>query len=282
MSKPFFIWTLRRTGGTSLTTLLAEISEYPKIDDEPFNEDRVLNYIVQDFKSGNDIANELSRVFSSTPNVKYCYEPYNEEFNSLIVNVASNQNYKHIILTREDEVSRIMSLFLAQQTNVWGAKNLKKYKAIKAGEESLCPFNIDKMLNQYKHDRKITNDIKEMLTKKNKQYKVVSFEDIYTGNRKKRLTNLQELFEFLEFNENTMAEFEDKIEEMVFHASQDTKNILKYVPNHLEAVEKLTNISNTSWQSKIYSIIYSLQYTYKSFKRFVGKIYRKVLFKNAK
>ena len=84
MSKPFFIWTMRRTGGTSLTSLLTNISEFNGIEHEPFNSDRKLGRFIQDFRAGKDkqeIVNALDKVFLETPIVKHCYELFGEEFN---------------------------------------------------------------------------------------------------------------------------------------------------------------------------------------------------------
>ncbi len=264
MSKPFFIWTMRRTGGTSLTVLLETISEYQEIQHEPFNGDRVFGSIIQKFHKGKEITQDLDMILNDTPLIKHCYEIFDREFNDLIINASIKQNYKHIFLIREDEVSRIMSLFLAQQTNVWGHRSAQKYELIITGQESLFPFDIDKLIAQYELDQKRTNEIKEMLAVKHKQYNVVSFEDIYTGSRKKRLKNLQELFNFLEFNKNTMHEFKDEIEKWIFNSSQNSKSILEYVPNYKEAEKALSNISNTSKSN-----------TLSTFRSFIKKIIKK-------
>ena len=265
MSKPHFIWAMRRTGGSSLTQLLARISEYKQIQGEPFNKDRIFSDITHSFYAGEDITTDLDDAFKKTPLIKHCYEIFNKEFNTLIVNGLIKQNYKHIFLIRENEVSRIMSLFLASQTGVWGQDKMKKYDEIIAGKSILSPFDIDKMIEQYELDQKITSDIKEMLTVNNKEYKIISFEDIYTGSRQKRLKNLQELFNFLEFSENTMHEFKDEIEKWIFNSSQDSKSILEYVPNYKEAIAELTKVSNTSQQSIKNNITNTLYHSYKSF-----------------
>jgi hypothetical protein len=37
VSSPFIIWTMQRTGGTTLTDLLMSMSEHPGAEHEPFN-----------------------------------------------------------------------------------------------------------------------------------------------------------------------------------------------------------------------------------------------------
>ena len=52
MSKPFFIWMMRRTGGTSLSSLLMTMSEFQGGEHEPFNEDRQYGKYVKMFRNG--------------------------------------------------------------------------------------------------------------------------------------------------------------------------------------------------------------------------------------
>ena len=76
MSKPFFIWTMRRTGGTSLTTLLTEMSEYSALQHEPFNLDRRLGYVIEAFREGKEnvaIEKMIEEALFDTPVVKHCY-----------------------------------------------------------------------------------------------------------------------------------------------------------------------------------------------------------------
>lgn len=243
MSKPFFIWTMRRTGGTSLTTLLTEISEHKGIQHEPFNVDRVLGHFVQDFRKQTDraeISSGLDELFLDTPLIKHCYEIFGKEFNQLIVNAAVKQNYKHLFLKREDEISRIISLFLAQQTSVWGPEQKKKkYDDIISGKSTLLPFDIEAMVEHYKWCKNITKKIQNMLTQNKKEFKTISFEDYYTGNREERLANLYDLFEYLEFDSETIEAYHDRIEEKIFKSSQNSQDILKYVPNYNEAIQAL-------------------------------------------
>lgn len=51
MSKAFFIWTMRRTAGTSLTTLLTGISEFNSVEHEPFNRDRKFGRFIKDLEA---------------------------------------------------------------------------------------------------------------------------------------------------------------------------------------------------------------------------------------
>ena len=48
-TRPFIIWTLRRTGGTNLATRLMALSQYPKLEHEPFNPDRVHGHVTRNW-----------------------------------------------------------------------------------------------------------------------------------------------------------------------------------------------------------------------------------------
>ena len=194
MSKPFFIWTMRRTGGTSLTDLLTDISEYRGIEHEPFNADKKLGRFIKSFQNGTKcekIIKELDEIFLAKPLIKHCYEIFGKEFNSLLVQSIVKHDYKHLFLKREDEISRIISLYLAQQTSVWGPEQKKKkYDDIISGKDKLEPFSIEKMIDDYKWCRNITNQTQKMLTEKGKEFMLISFEDFYVGERDRRLENL--------------------------------------------------------------------------------------------
>jgi len=246
MSKAFFIWTMRRTGGTSLTALLTDISEFQGVQHEPFNSDRKLGHFITMFRQGEEkdiISNKLDELFQSTPLIKHCYELFGKEFNELIVDATSKQEYKHLFLKREDEISRIISLFLAQQTSVWGPEQKKqRYDDIISGSFKLKPFDIDKMVEHTKWCHNITRFIKDKLTENQKEFKVISFEEFYVGDRETRLSNLYNLFDYLEFDVDVREKYKDKIEEKLFKSSQNSKSILEYVPNYKEALLALENV----------------------------------------
>jgi len=242
MSKPFFIWTMRRTGGTSLTELLMQMSEYKAVEHEPFNLDRVFGYIVQDYKKEllngdtSKVSSSLDRLFIGKPLIKHCYEITDTNFNKILINSLKNTDYKHIFLLRKDEVSRVLSLFLAYQTNVWGKHGSEEiYNMIKSGKKVLKSFEIDHIRKEEERAIVKTKMIQKLLTQKNIFYKIIYFEDFFTGDRDKRLNNLNSLFNYLEFNEKTVKNYKDLIEQTIFNKSQKSSSILEYVPNHKDA-----------------------------------------------
>lgn len=129
MSKPFFIWTMRRTGGTTLTDLLMKLSEYPKIQHEPFNQDRIFGWVSTAWYEHRDVERtrrDLNEVLKDNPLIKHCFEIHGPKFNKLLLEVLRERGCRQMLLLRDDEVSRIMSLQLAQATGVWGKMGSEK------------------------------------------------------------------------------------------------------------------------------------------------------------
>jgi len=248
MSKPFFIWTMRRTGGTSLTDLLMKMSEHQVVEHEPFNLDRVFGYITQAYKkqSVNEDTSEVSfsldRLFMSKPLIKHCYEITDSNFNKILINSLKDTDYKHIFLLRRDEVSRMLSLFLAYQTNVWGKHGSEeRYNMIKSGEKVLKPFDMEHVREEEETAILKTKMIQKFLNEENIFYKIVYFEDFFTGKKDIRLNNLNDLFYYLEFDKKIVKEYKNLIEQTIFNKSQKSSSILEYVPNHKEAKSMLEN-----------------------------------------
>ena len=80
------------------------------------------------------------------------------------------------------------------------------------------------------------------MSKKGLEFKTISFEDLYVGDRSKRLAKLYDLFDYLEFDDDTTKVYADNIEHSIFKTSQNSKSILEYVPNYLETIDRLRAI----------------------------------------
>jgi len=244
MSKPFFIWTMRRTGGTSLTDMLMKISEYKTIDHEPFLLERELGYVTKMFmaldqeRRTEKIEHILENVFDQQVLIKHCYEILGAEFNrALVETLAQRSDYKHIFLLRKDEVARMLSLMLALQTDVWGKHGSEAiYQMIHSGEKSLKPFDLNTVAKEEKISIESTEYIKSILEKKNIEFLPVFFEDLYTGKRENRISKLETLFSFLEFGQEQIIPHQKLIEHTLFNRSQKSHSVLNAVPN-LEEVK---------------------------------------------
>jgi len=243
MSKPFFIWTMRRTGGTSLTDLLMALSEHRSLQHEPFLIDRSLGYITQAFieQKYDYVRKELEGVFAQHSLIKHCYETVGSDFNDAILDVISRfDEYRHIFLLRQDETARMLSLMLAFQTDVWGKHGSERvYEAIRKGEKPLKPFDLKRLRDEERKAIEETAHIKKRLTGKGIEYFTIYFEDLYTGERQKRMKNLQALFDYLEFEPPAIKAQQKRIEQILFNRSQKSHSVLEFVPNLNKAKEIL-------------------------------------------
>ena len=234
---------MRRTGGTSLASMLMQMSEYVGVQHEPFNQDRKYGYIIRNFRKNKDsewVSEKLDKIFDSYPLVKHCCELFGVEFNDMILKSLKNKkNYRHLFLRREDEVSRIMSLYLAIQSSVWGVGGIHKYKEIVKKKKKLEPFPVVKMKEHLLWCNRITRHIKKSLLKSGYEYMEISFEDIYEGSREERLAKLDKLFDYLEFDQKVRNDFSEIIEEKIFNSSQKSKSVIEMVPNYEETKKAL-------------------------------------------
>jgi len=249
---------MRRTGGTSLTDLLMEMSEHETIDHEPFQLERKLGYINRAFnaqKDGNnsaDIVEKLDEAFVSKPLIKHTYEIENADFNEMLAGYIKSTEYKHLFLIRKDEVSRVLSLFMAYQSDVWGKHGSEStYEMIRSGQKVLEPFDLDAIREEEVRSMEQTRKTRAVLNRESIEYRDIYFEDFYTGDEESRRENLYALLDYLEFDEETIRQHEKMIWHILFNRDQKSRNIMEYVPNYAEAramLEEMTR-SDTGYGS---------------------------------
>jgi len=235
MSHPFFIWTLRRTGGTTLTDLLMSLSEHPATDHEPFLIDRALGEITRSYMEGKtaETRNMLREVFSRKVIIKHCYEILGKGFNDLLFEtLCEYPEYRHIFLLRRDETSRMLSLLLAYQTDVWGKHGSEwVYEQIRSGQRELAPFDLELLAREESRAIEETEHVTTRLKQSKAPHIKIYFEEIYQGPEAHRFERLEELFDFLDLDSDTIKAKEKEIRHMILHRSQKSRNVLGFVPN---------------------------------------------------
>jgi SAM-dependent methyltransferase len=238
LSYPFLIWTVQRTGGTSLTELLMKMSEHQSADHEPFNwrnKPRQFGHIVQEWvetKNNSGLAASLGELFDQRYLIKHCYELHDLRFAERLLKAAEQTNYRHILLLRRDELSRLVSKYIAEANGTWFKDYASKvYAGIAAQEREMSPLPVEDIVKHYIFCRKITDRVRALLNQKGVEKREIWYEDIYVGDRETRLANLNALFQFLDFTPETIAAHQADIEEKIFHSGQNTGNILQFVPN---------------------------------------------------
>jgi hypothetical protein len=144
--RPYLILTLRRTGGTSLMSFLAQVSSFPTLQHEPLNQDRVWGAITASFRESGDVAavkRGLAERLEQRPNIKHCFEIIPYPVTLALIEACAARDYAVFLLTRRDEASRLRSLFLAQATGVWGASQAGGvYPRVLSGELKLLPIDL--------------------------------------------------------------------------------------------------------------------------------------------
>ncbi|SMP05492.1 hypothetical protein [Shimia sagamensis] len=242
MSTPFVIWTMQRTGGTTLTTLLKSFSEYPSLQHEPFNVERKLGWILQNWGANRDTAkmqSDISAALSDRPIIKHCYELVPEALNLALMKATSELGYRHIILDRRAEDLRILSLELAKQTGAWGKTAAEDvYRDIKSGEKTLAPLSLQQALDHLDrcHTRRLS--LAKQMKESGLSPLVVHFEDVYTDPiaGKKRV---REILSFVELNPLDFQNGRQRVAKALRTQGQNTESIMDLLPNLSVVKDKL-------------------------------------------
>ncbi|WP_417701017.1 hypothetical protein [Pseudophaeobacter sp.] len=183
--RPTLTLTLRRTGGTSLQSFLAQISPFRSVEHEPFNPDRMWGHVVKKFQDGRDLVAleaDIDALLEAEVNVKHCIEVVPPEVTKTLIKCAKKRGYFFIVLTRRDSVRRLRSLFMAMSTGAWGPEQEEaRYPGILSGEFKATPVNLEKVKRQYWNDQLMLGRMLSVLRYQNVSYQWLVFEEIYKG-----------------------------------------------------------------------------------------------------
>lgn len=181
--KPWLILTLRRTGGTSLTGFLGEVSQFPNIEHEPFNRDRIFGHITREFLETNDVAamqDAVKEAVTDTPNIKHCVEIIPLELTRALIDTCQAKGYGFIVLTRRDEARRMLSLLLAISTGAWGPKMAADiYPKIIAGTRQAKPIDLQMVRSRVRQDYFTIGRTLSLLRHRQIDYQWLVFEELY-------------------------------------------------------------------------------------------------------
>ncbi len=247
MSSPFVIWTMQRTGGTSLTELLMEMSEHRSAEHEPFNwarkQPRQFWPITDAWNTTHNVEvlrASLEGLFAQRYLIKHCYELLSMSFNMHLMQAAAEAPYRHIILRRRDEPSRLVSKFIAEAQGTWFKDYARKvFSQVSEGERQLGPLPVDRVVGHYRHSVESTKFIDDTLKQLGVPRMDVWYEDLYSGSRAERLAHLHRLFDFLGFTTDEVARHEALVEDKIFHSGQNTRSVAGMLPNIGAVLEAL-------------------------------------------
>jgi hypothetical protein len=243
------IWTVQRTGGTALAELLMKMSEHQSAEHEPFNwrvnKPRQFAAIARNWVETKDVPtlqSALKSVLDQKYLIKHCFELHGTPLNVKILQAAAKTDYRHIVLLRRDELTRLVSKYIAEANGTWFKDYANEvYAKIASGRRQLQPLPIDEIVATYEHVHRTTDRIRAVLEQLNVARREVWYEDIYVGDRETRMRHLNALFRFLDFSPETIAAHAADIDDRIFASGQKTGNILQFVPNLDEVRSALAN-----------------------------------------
>ncbi|WP_425102313.1 hypothetical protein [Tropicibacter sp. S64] len=241
MSFPYIIWTMQRTGGTTLATLLAELSEHPGVQHEPFNQDRKFGHVVTHWQDQEKLRSELEEALAARPVIKHCHELMPHVLNATLMEVSIALGYRHIVLERGAEVDRILSLELAKITGAWGSDQAKRiYRRIEAGDIEVEPIDIPRALAHMRLCAERRAVLEGLFDAHGQSPYRVRFEDVYTDPAAGRGL-VEDLLGFLGIDYAARGDFDALVTEALLKKGQNSVRVADAVPNYAEARLRLTD-----------------------------------------
>lgn len=235
LSSPFLIWTFRRTGGTTLTDLMMDLSEHPRVDQEPFNWDRCFGDVAKTWFETQDAARleaDLNRVLEGKPLIKHCHELHPDAFNDALMAAAERHGYRQMVLDRRDEVGRILSLELAQMTGAWGKMgSAERYARVERGEDVLPPIDIPAAIGHMRLCQERRLALRARIAASGLTVRVALFEDLYMSPIEDGRPRMRAILQYFGLIENDPGGIRQRITQALRWRGQDSARILPFVPN---------------------------------------------------
>ncbi|MDP2086266.1 MAG: hypothetical protein Q8K20_13785 [Gemmobacter sp.] len=255
MSIPFVIWTFRRTGGTTLTDLMMDLSEHPRIDQEPFNWDRCFGAVSKHWFETRDTARleaDLDALLADTPLIKHCHELHPDGFNDALFAAAHRHGYRQLVLDRRDEVGRMLSLELAQMTGAWGKMgSAERYARVERGDDVLPPIDIPAALGHMRLCQARRHALRARIDAAGVPVPVVLFEDLYTCPIEEGRPRVRAILQDLGLTRNDPAGVRQRITQALRWRGQGSARILPFVPN-LDAARDALAAEVAGWGDPVF------------------------------
>lgn len=191
IAKPHILWTMRRSGGTTLAMLLADASGRPQIH-EPFTPGRPYAHVADAYEAGrqDEYSEGLTDFLAQGLVIRHCFDVRPMEFSRDLA-LAMQDRYQHVVLLRRDEAKRLLSLATAVQTGAW------RYDDDKPQLERPVKLPIGRFRREAKRCRRRLEELKKLFAERQISHHVVYFEDMYQGERESRVAHLEGVFAFL-------------------------------------------------------------------------------------
>lgn len=184
--RPWLIITKQRSGGTSLTKFLAEISPNPTAEHEPFNTGRVYEHVIPlltDQQDPDAMRAELSTILDKGENIKHCYCQTPLELTQDLIAQARARDYQIIRIERLNEKARQRSRMIAQTSEMWGRADelrfKRRFKRFKSGELKVQNIPVHQLRGIVTRHLALTDTISTILA--TAPYINLTFEDFFTS-----------------------------------------------------------------------------------------------------
>jgi hypothetical protein len=244
---PIIVWTFRRTGGTSLKSILFHLTGRPSFEDEALNDDppRELGGVTAAFRQTGDVGplmESLSEHLKSRRNLKHCCETVPFEVTRRLFEASLEFDYRHVLLLRIGEIDRLISLEIARKLNAWGPDEARQAIAkLKSGEIEAPELNVELLRKRAKADAEILGMILRLFMAARRDYVLVFFEDLYHGATQTRCREFRRIASAVGID-GAEDMTDDVFENAATQSGQDTRGIAEYITNLSEARAALEEI----------------------------------------
>ncbi|RRH71172.1 hypothetical protein [Falsigemmobacter faecalis] len=234
MSVPFIIWTLQRTGGTTLAHLLITLSQAPSLGHEPFNPDRRLGGLHKAFLQTQDEAAlraGIREALSGAGSMKHCHELVPPRLNEILMEETTAAGWRPLILDRQSDSARMLSLITAQLTGAWGrALADQVVRDCEAGLRSLPPADLEAARRGLWNGWQRRCQLAEAFKARGLCPEVVLFEEVY-DTPAEGVLRVADLIARLALSGAARPGPDPRIRAALESSGQDSGRILEYLPN---------------------------------------------------
>lgn len=211
--------------------LIQSCSSFPRLQHEPLNPDRALGRLTSEFVRNSDrqvLQTALRKALVDRPNIKHCIDTVPVPVTEVLVRVCVALDYRFLLWSRKNLAERLTSLFIAQQTELWGTEGRNKLvEAVKSGKKELLPFDLEAVRQQAQRDRQSWNEIASLLRQLNADHVESTYEHIY-GEQNQKTKRTISLLQSLGLN---VSADDKRIQDFAAQAPVGSSTLMHSVPN---------------------------------------------------
>ncbi|MEL6205223.1 MAG: hypothetical protein AAFR47_07915 [Pseudomonadota bacterium] len=237
MPEPFIVWAFQRTGGTTLFNLLGRFFGHGPSYFEPFNPANAAGYITKTFKETKDegrLRADMEGFLAQGRPIKNCYELHPLPLQHCCFEVSREMGFRHAILDRRDDVSRVFSRELALLTGAWGKTQADEiYPDFLSGKREMPPMDIARLRSNLRRGMRRRQWLIDRMNEAGISPYIILFENVY-GAPGGGEAEVDRVFDFLGLPRDD-PDYADAVAQALHTKSQNTTSVRSLVPNLDEA-----------------------------------------------